>query len=234
MISSVKDDIFGKCAAYPTIDRGANTNIFGKWIQRLADILLKTSGSQTSICKSPSSVSEAPDQGDAQHRGEFVSVASHAGETQTTPKTINTTGQKAAPPSNPAAEIEKLTLPQVQARLQKMNGMEATAQAAELEGELVRRWSKLDPIGAAKYAADAVAQGGDDMLLALAAAAWAKTDPIAASQWAATLDSPKARKQALAHFFIIWSRTNPAQAASAIATLPMGPDALHFIEHIMP
>ena len=115
-----------------------------------------------------------------------------------------------------------------------MNGMEATAQAAELEGELVRRWSKLDPIGAAKYAADAVAQGGDDMLLALAAAAWAKTDPIAASQWAATLDSPKARKQALAHFFIIWSRTNPAQAASAIATLPMGPDALHFIEHIMP
>ena len=173
--------------------------------------------------KSPSSVSEAPIQGDARHRGEFVSVASHSGETQTTPKTINTTGQKAAPPSNPAAEIRKLTLPEVQARLLEMNGMEATAQAEELEKKLVRRWSELDPIGAAKYAADAVAQGGDDMLLVSAAIAWAKTDPIAATQWAATLDSPETREKALAHIFNTWSRTNPAQAASAIATLPMGP-----------
>ena len=173
--------------------------------------------------KSPSSVSEAPVRGNTQHRGEFVSVASHAGETETTPKTVNTTGQKAAPPSDPAAEILKLTLPEVQARLQKMNGMEATAEAEELEKNLVRRWSELDPIGAAKYAADAVAQGGDDMLLVSAASAWAETDPIAASQWAATLDSPKAREKSLVYIFETWSRTNPAQAASAIATLPMGP-----------
>jgi hypothetical protein len=172
--------------------------------------------------KSPSSVSEAPVQGDAQHRGEFVSVASHAGEPQTTPKTINTTGQKAAPPSNPAAEIRKLTLPEVQARLQEMNGMEANAQVAELEHKLVARWSELDPIGAAKYAANAVAQGAHEGLLREAAGDWAKTDPIAASQWAATLDSPKAREIAVSAIFGTWSETNPAQAASAIATLPVG------------
>jgi hypothetical protein len=32
-ISSVRDDIFGKRPSYPTIHIGANTNIFGKWIQ---------------------------------------------------------------------------------------------------------------------------------------------------------------------------------------------------------
>jgi hypothetical protein len=175
-----------------------------------------------SFSKSPLSVSEAPVQGNAQHRGEFVSVASHAGGPQTTPKSVNTTGQKAAPPSNPSAEIRKLTLPQVQARLQEMNGMEATAAASELEKNLVRRWSELDPIGAAKYAADAVAQGGDEWLLVGAAADWAKTDPIGASQWAATLDSPKARERALWSIFNTWSKINPAQAASAIATLPVG------------
>jgi hypothetical protein len=118
--------------------------------------------------------------------------------------------------------VEKLTLPEVQARLQEMNGMLATAATDELEQNLVARWSKLDPIGASQFAADAVAQGGNPRLLQTAATAWAKTDPIGASQWAATLDSPLARDTALGQIFGTWSSTNPAQAASAIATLPMG------------
>lgn len=172
--------------------------------------------------KSPSSVSEAPVQGDAQHRGEFVSVASHAGEPRTTLKTVNTKAQKTALSSNHATEIEKLTLPEIQARLQEMNGMEANAATEELEQNLVARWSQLDPIGATEYAAEAVAQGGNLSLLQTAATAWAETDPIGASQWAAILDSPLARDTALGQIFGTWSSTNPSQAASAIATLPMG------------
>ena len=126
-----------------------------------------------------------------------------------------------APPSL-SAVIEKLTLPEVQARLQEMNGMLANSATDDLEQNLVARWSKLDPIGAAEFAADAVAQGGNPRLLQTAAVAWAKTDPIAASQWAATLDSPLARDTALGQIFGTWSSSNPAQAASAIATLPMG------------
>lgn len=176
--------------------------------------------------KSPLSVSETPVLGDAQpikeHHGEFVPLASHGGEPQTTPKTIKTAGPQPASPSSTARGIEKLTLPEVQARLEEMNGMLATAATDELEQNLVARWSRLDPIGAAEFAADAVAQGGNPRLLQTAATAWAKTDPVGASQWAATLDSPLARDTALGQIFGTWSSTNPTQAASAIATLPMG------------
>jgi hypothetical protein len=176
--------------------------------------------------KSALKASETPLRGDAERIeeqiGGFVSLDSQQDEPQTAPKSAKTTGQKSAPPSNPAAGIEKLTLPEVQARLQEMNGMLATAATDELEQNLVARWSKLDPIGASQFAADAVAQGGNPRLLQTAATAWAKTDPVGASQWAATLDSPLARDTALGQIFGTWSSTNPAQAASAIATLPMG------------
>jgi hypothetical protein len=176
--------------------------------------------------KSSLGVSETPAQGDAkpieEHHGEFVSLASRTREPHEAPKTIKTTKQLSSLSSSPARGIEKLTLPEVQARLQEMNGMLANAATDELEQNLVARWSKLDPIGAAEFAADAVAQGGNPRLLQTAANAWAKTDPVGAAQWAATLDSPLARDTALGQIFGTWSSTNPAQAASAIATLPMG------------
>lgn len=176
--------------------------------------------------KSPLRASETPLRGDMErikeHQGEFVSLASRDNEPQATTKTIKTTPPEPALPSNPVRGIEKLTLPEVQARLQEMNGMLATAETDELEQNLVARWSKLDPIGAAEFAADAVAQGGNPRLLQTAATAWAKTDPVGAAQWAATLESPLARDTALGQIFGTWSSTNPAQAASAIATLPMG------------
>ena len=176
--------------------------------------------------KSSLSVSENPARGDAQpiaeRRGEFVPLDSRDKEPQAAAKTVKTTAPQTASPSSPVRGIEKLTLPEVQARLQEMNGMLANSATDELEQNLVARWSKLDPIGASEFAADAVAQGGNPRLLQTAAGAWAKTDPIAASQWAATLDSPLARDTALGQIFGTWSSSNPAQAASAIAALPMG------------
>jgi hypothetical protein len=177
--------------------------------------------------KSALKASETPLRGDAErieeHHGEFVSLASRDHEPQAAPKTVKTTAPQPALPANSVRGIEKLTLPEVQARLQEMNGMLATAATDELEQNLVARWSRLDPIGAAEFAADAVAQGGNPRLLQTAANAWAKTDPIGASQWAATLDSPLARDTALGQIFGTWSSTNPAQAASAIATLKCRP-----------
>jgi hypothetical protein len=124
--------------------------------------------------------------------------------------------------ANPASGIDKLTLAEVQARLQQMNGMQATSVTDEQEQNLVARWAKLDPMGAAEFAADAVAQGGNPRLIQMAANAWAKNDPVGASQWAASLESPLARDSALGQIFNTWSLKNPTQAASAIATLPMG------------
>ena len=157
-----------------------------------------------------------------ENRGDFVSFASTVGEPQVPVKKSAANGPKPASPLNPANEIAGLSLPQVQARLEQMNGMLATSTTDELEQSLVARWAKLDPIGAAEFAADAVAQGGNPRLLQTASKAWAKTDPAGASQWAATLDSPLARDTALGQIFNTWSLTNPAQAASAIASLPMG------------
>jgi hypothetical protein len=123
---------------------------------------------------------------------------------------------KPAPTMNSTAEIASLSLSQVQARLGQMNGMPATAETDELEQNLVARWAKLDPIGAAEFAADAVAQGGNPRLLQTAAKAWAKTDPAGASQWAATLDSPLARDTALGQIFNTWSTTDPAATGAWI------------------
>ena len=176
--------------------------------------------------KSPLGVSETPVQSHAKPieelRSKFVSLASWKSEPHEASKTVKTTKLESSSLSSPARGIEKLTLQEVQARLEAMNGMLATAATDEMEQNLVARWSKLDPIGAAEFAADAVAQGGNTRLLQTAAAAWAKTDPVGASQWAATLDSPLARDTALGQIFGTWSSTNPAQAASAIAALPMG------------
>jgi hypothetical protein len=127
-----------------------------------------------------------------------------------------------ASPSNPANEIAKLSLPEVQARLQAMDGMLVTADTEEMEQLLVNRWSKLDPIGASQFAADAVAQGGNPRLLQTASAAWAKTDPAGAAQWAANLDSPLARDTAVGQIFNTWSSTDPMLASGAIDALPLG------------
>ena len=43
---------------------------------------------------------------------------------------------RSAPPSNPANEIAKLSLPEVQARLQAMDGMVVTAATEEMEKSL--------------------------------------------------------------------------------------------------
>ena len=124
--------------------------------------------------------------------------------------------------SNPANEIAKLSLPEVQARLQAMDGMLVTAATEEMEQFLVARWAKLDPIGASQFAADAVAQGGNPRLLQTASAAWAKTDPAGAAQWAANLDSPLARDTAIGQIFNTWSSTDPMLASGAIDALPLG------------
>jgi len=127
-----------------------------------------------------------------------------------------------APPSNPANEIAKLSLTEVQARLQSMDGVLVTAATEEMEQLLVNRWSKIDPIGASQFAADAVAQGGNPRLLQTASAAWAKTDPAGAAQWAANLDSPLARDTAIGQIFNTWSSTDPMLASGAIDALPLG------------
>jgi hypothetical protein len=63
--------------------------------------------------------SETPLRGDAERIeeqiGGFVSLASRDNEPKAAPKSVKTTGQKSAPPSNPAAGVKKLTLPEVQA-----------------------------------------------------------------------------------------------------------------------
>ncbi len=127
-----------------------------------------------------------------------------------------------APPTTPASEIGKLSLPEVHARLQAMDGMLVTAATEEMEQLLVNRWSNLDPIGASQFAADAVAQGGNPRLLQTASAAWAKTDPAGAAQWAATLDSPLARDTAIGQIFNTWASTDPVLASGAIDALPLG------------
>lgn len=176
--------------------------------------------------KSPLKAEAAPISKDAvqmeEKHSDFISFASTVGEAQVAVKKNEATRPKPATLLNPAPEIAGLSLPQVQARLEQMNGMLATATTDELEQSLVARWAKLDPIGAAEFAADAVAQGGNPRLLQIASKAWAKTDPAGASQWAASLDSPLARDTALGQIFNTWSSMNPAQAASAIAALPMG------------
>jgi hypothetical protein len=130
--------------------------------------------------------------------------------------------QQPASPSNPANEIAKLSLSEVQDRLQAMDGMLVTAATEEMEQLLVNRWSNLDPIGASQFAADAVAQGGNSRLLQTASAAWAKTDPVGAAKWAAKLDSLLARDTAIGQIFNTWSATDPLQASRAI-------DALRFL-----
>lgn len=155
-------------------------------------------------------------------RSEFVSVATSKNEPMAAPEKTRARLPSAASPSNRAKQIEKLSLAEVQSRLDQMNGMLATSATDELEQSLVNRWANLDPIGAAEYAADAVAQGGSPRLLQTAAMAWAKYDPSSASQWAAGLDSPLARDTAIGQIFNTWSETNPVQAAGAIDQLPLG------------
>jgi len=176
--------------------------------------------------KSPLKAEAAPLSKDAvpleEKHSDFVSFASTLGGPQLAVTKNASTRVKPATPLNGAAEIAGLTLQQVQARLDQLNGMLATAATDELEELLVNRWATLDPIGSAEYAADAVTQGGSPRLLQTAAKAWAKSDPANAAEWAATLDSPMARDTALGQIFNTWSATNPIQAASAIASLPMG------------
>jgi|Laugresu1bdmlbdd_1035124.scaffolds.fasta_scaffold10321_1 hypothetical protein len=124
--------------------------------------------------------------------------------------------------SNPANDIANLSLAEVQARLQAMDGVLATAATEEMEELLVNRWSALDPIGASQFAADALAQGGNPELLQTASKAWAKTDPAGAAQWAANLETSLARDTAIGQIFTTWSSTDPVMASGAINALPLG------------
>ena len=157
-----------------------------------------------------------------EHETHFVSLADTSRASPAIAEGVQKPRPQSASVANPASGVNKLTLAEVQARLQQMNGMLATSATDELEQNLVARWTKLDPMGAAEFAADAVAQGGNPRLIQMAANAWAKNDPVGASQWAANLESPLARDSALGQIFNTWSLKNPSQAASSIATLPMG------------
>lgn len=158
-----------------------------------------------------------------EHGGNFVTLTPQANESAKSLRTPRPPSlSNAASPINPATAIGKLSLPEVLSRLDGMNGMEISPETEAMEQLLVNRWSKLDPIGAAEYAADSVAQGGNPKLLQTAAASWAKSDPAGAAQWAAALDSPLARDTALGQIFNTWSTTNASQAAAAISSLPMG------------
>lgn len=152
----------------------------------------------------------------------FIPLAPASLLAEPAPAKERSTPSKKTIPSNPSNAIANLTLQEVQTRLEGMNGMLVTEATDEMEQLLVSRWAKLDPMGAAQYAADAVAQGGNPRLLQASATAWAKTDPVGAAQWAASLDSPLARDTALGQIFNTWSSTNPLQAAAAIDSLPMG------------
>lgn len=91
--------------------------------------------------KSSLGVSETPARSDAkpiqEHRGDFVSLVSRKSEPHEAQKTVKSTKPESSSLSSAARRVEKLTLPEVQARLEAMNGMLATAETDELEQNLV-------------------------------------------------------------------------------------------------
>ena len=94
-------------------------------------------------------------------------------------------------------EFKKLSLEQVKARLESLNGAPVTPESDRMEQRLVERWAQLDPSSAATYAAQAVDAGAPVALLQAAMAVWAKSDPTAASAWAVTLTSLDLRENAV-------------------------------------
>ena len=119
-------------------------------------------------------------------------------------------------------EFKKLSLEQVKARLESLNGAPVTPESDRMEQRLVERWAQLDPSSAATYAAQAVDAGAPVALLQAAMAVWAKSDPTAASAWAVTLTSLDLRENAVRQIYRTWSATDPVTAASNLPKLPQG------------
>jgi len=129
---------------------------------------------------------------------------------------------KISPRAAESAAIDRMSLEQIQAKLQQLNNAAPGPKTDRLEQELVERWSALDPRGAADYAAQAYAQGANETVLRKAAEALASVDPAAASAWAAALESPLVRDTALRHIYRKWSERNSAAAAASLTSLPIG------------
>lgn len=126
----------------------------------------------------------------------------------------------ASPRSQRAAR--KASLPDVIKELERIRQSPANKQAKQRESDLIDLWIELDPAGAAAWAANVFASGGDEQLLRKAVGAYARRDPRAAAAWASTLVSPIVRDSALREIFETWAAVDPRSAAAVVAFLPIG------------
>ncbi len=126
-----------------------------------------------------------------------------------------------APPKSQRA-ARKVSLPDVIKELEKLRQLPASRQTKQRESDLIDQWIELDPAGAAAWAANIFANGGDEQLLRKAVGAYARRDARAAAAWASTLVSPIVRDSAMREIFETWSAADPRSAALMVTFLPIG------------
>ena len=125
-----------------------------------------------------------------------------------------------APPQKPAAR--RTSAAAVVKELEKISKAPANRENKQKESDLLDEWIELDPVGAATYAANLFAAGGDEQLLHKAMRGYARRDPRAAATWAASLTSPLVRDSALREVFETWSARDPRSAGEMVVLLPIG------------
>lgn len=116
----------------------------------------------------------------------------------------------------------KPSLPAVVKEMEKIRSEPANRQTKQRESDVLDQWIELDPAGAAAWAANVFAAGGDEHLLREAVRGYARRDPRAAAAWASSLASPLVRDSALREVFETWSARDPRSAAAEVALLPIG------------
>lgn len=129
---------------------------------------------------------------------------------------------KPRPAAKSAKSPRKTNVPAVVKELEQLRQSPANKHTKQREGELFDQWVEADPAGAAAWAANIFAGGGDEQFLRKAAAGYARQDPRAAVAWASTLTSPLVRDSALREIFETWSSRDPRSAAAVVTLLPIG------------
>lgn len=133
---------------------------------------------------------------------------------------------KKAPKKSGASRTQgskrKPDLPAVVKELEKLRQAPELKRNSQRESDLLEQWIEIDPAGAAAWAANIFANGGDEQLLRKAVGGYARRDPRGAVAWASSLASPIVRDSALREIFETWSSLDLEGAAGFVTLLPIG------------